>query len=347
MLKISVASLRRIDGIQLTGRHAWPDELTNAARAYAREPDASRRGALRSEQHKAAEYLVSLQEKLGFSYVTDGGFGLKDDFIPYIEKVKGVEGGKGQINQQPGTRNEYYFIPIVTGKLEPEGGVYEEYLLTDALPKAAKKKLIIASPLSLALASQATSYSRKVDLLYDFADIQKREVAAQSAHYDYFQLTESFSGDDRFSAEVTRDVMSAFRYSLDRIFKGTGVRSAVYFSSGNAIDVIPFALDSRVTDVGFDFNTYGYEELGGKIEKNLILGLQNITRKLPENLLADEPKRLAAQAREVLSKFGVEDGAEVFLGQSQGSDGLQTYPQAIKRDENLSKAFELLRGESK
>ncbi|MDE1855290.1 MAG: hypothetical protein KGH57_03170 [Candidatus Micrarchaeota archaeon] len=335
---------QRINGIQLTGRHAWPDALTNAARAYAREPNAEKQETLKSEQRKAAEGLVALQHELGFSYVTEGGFALKDDFIPYIERLKGVEGGEGQINQQPGTRNQYYFRPFVTGKLHADGEVYSDYTLTDAIPRTYKRKLILPSPLSLALASESSAYSSRINLLYDFAEVQKKEIERFSEHYDSIHLNEGFATDERFAGNVNTDLLSAFKSNLDKIFRGRSIRSAVHFYAGDARRLIPWVLDSKVTDIGFDFNT-DLTRIGEHLDKNLILGLQNITRKLPENLLAEEPKRLAIRTNEVLDKLKIADGVEIFLGQSQGSDGLQTYPQAVRRDESLSKAFRILTGD--
>lgn len=334
----------KVSGIQLTGRHAWPDELTGAARVYAREPNEKNLEALKAGQRDAARKLAALQVKLGFSYVYEGGFGLKDDFVPYIEKVGGIGGGKGQINQQPGTRNQYYFIPFINGKLHSDGRIFSDYLLTGELPEGRKKKVTLISPLSFALASESTQYSGLVDLLYDFSEIQRREIEQLSKSYDYIQLNESFASDERFSKKLTKDLLVAFGDRLDRSFKGLGVRSAVFCFAGDAKSIAPVVIDSKITDIGFDFNT-SYAKIEVDIDKNLILGQQNVTRKLPDDLLADEPGRLAAKAKEALASIHLRDGAEVFLGQSQGSDGLQTYPQAIKRDENLSAALRLLRGE--
>ncbi len=334
----------RVKGIQLTGRHAWSDEQTNAARAYAREPNSQKLEELRTAQRRAAEEFGQLQARLGFAYATDGGFRLKDDFTPYVEKVAGVGGGQGQINRQPGTRNAYYFTPIVSSKLQSDAVILDEYLYPAAIPAPLKKKLILASPLSFVLAAEGTGYSNQVELLYDFSDVQSRAIRAHASEYQYVQLNESFSTDERFARGVTKDLLSAFRDCLDKTFADLPVRSAVYFSSGNAKDILPVVLGTKVTDIGFDFNTR-HQEIDATIDKNVILGLQNVTRKLPENLLAEEPRRLADNARSVLASLRITDRSEIFLGQSQGSDGLQTYPQAVRRDENLSAAFRLIRGE--
>jgi methionine synthase II (cobalamin-independent) len=339
---------KQVTGIQLTGRHAWPDEQTSAARAYARESNPEKLAAFASEQKRSAESLARLQVELDFSYVTDGGFALQDDFVPYIKGVPGVTGAEGKINQQPGTRNQYYFIPMITEKLSAPYSLLEEYLMPDVIPGTAKKKLTLLSPLSFALAAELSpetpAYSDRIALLNDFATIQGWAIHAIASNYDYIQLNESFATDERFSGMVTKDMLSAFRDSLNKIFEGLPVRSSIYFSSGDATALIPAALESKVTDIGFDFNTPASSVLQ-TIDKNLILGLQNVAGKLPEDLLKEEPQRLAERTKEVLSTIDIRNGAEIFLAQSQGSDGLQTYPQALRRDTNISKAFELIRSE--
>ncbi len=337
---------RSITGIQLSGRHAWPDSQSNAARAYAREPTEEKLAVLKSTERRAAGELSALQVRLGFSYVTDGGFGFKDDFLPYIERVPWIGGGEGRISQHPGARNLYYFIPLVNERLErqPDGAVLEGYIMPDAIPRPARRKLTLASPLALALASETKVYADTSDLLYAFAEIQRRELQRLAPKYDYVQLNESFAADGRFSERVTRDVVSAFRASLDRIFDGLQVRSAVYFSAGDSARLVQAALDTKLTDVGFDFNT-PYRALEGIFDKNLLLGLQNVNRKLPEELLAAEPAQLAQRVKGAIAAMQVSDRSDIFLTQSQGSDGLQTYPQALRRDENLSAAAVLLRGD--
>jgi hypothetical protein len=103
-------------------------------------------------------------------------------------------------------------------------------------------------------------------------------------------------------------------------------------------------VDTAVTDIGFDFNTPSRSASRIPIPKNVILGLQNTTRKLPADWLDREPRELASRAKEYVETLTLGGESNVVLSPSQDYDGLQTYPQAKRRLENLAKAVSLLGG---
>jgi methionine synthase II (cobalamin-independent) len=328
-------------GGQLTGRFAWPAEVIDAARKYTRERTDENLESLETARRRAAKEIVSLQTSLGFNYVTDGGVGFLDAFTPYAEGVEGVS-SEGNIDKYPGTRNSYYHTPVVRHALKG-GSAVEEHLFTKEV-SVERKKAILPSPASLALASENAYYPDLEELMAAFAKVLGEDVRRlESAGYKLIQLTECFLTVDRFAKRVRRGFSGAFADSVDVVFKGFGGRSCVYFHSGDASALLPKVLKTGVTDVGFDFNTQPQAVSGTRIAKNLVLGLQNATRKLPDDWLDREPATLASRAREYQKALRLGSDQEVFLAPSQDYDGLQTYPQAKRRLENLANAASALK----
>jgi methionine synthase II (cobalamin-independent) len=331
----------KFTGGQLAGRFAWPAEVIDAARKYTREKTTENLKSLENARRAAAREIVSFQVSLGFDYVTDGGVGFLDIFTPYAGGVKGVSSG-GNIDKYPGTRNSYYHTPVVRKALKG-GSAVEDHLYTGEI-KVGKKKAILPSPASLALASENSYYPDLEELMAAFAKVLREDVRRLgSAGYELIQLDECFLTVDRFSRKVGRGFVAAFADSVDAVFKGFRKRSCVYFHSGDASALLSKVLDTSITDVGFDFNTLPKAASRTRIGKNLILGLQNTTRKLPLDWLDREPGVLTSRAREYGKALRLGKESEVFLSPSQDYDGLQTYPQATRRLENLARAASTLK----
>jgi methionine synthase II (cobalamin-independent) len=324
----------------LTGRFAWPAEVVDAARKYTREKTDENLRCLEAARRRAAKETVSLQASLGFEYLTDGGVGFLDTLTPYAEGVEGVSSG-GNIDKYPGTRNSYYHTPVVRKALKG-GSALEEHLYSDEV-NVGKKKAILPSPASLALASENFYYPGLEELMAAFAKVLRNDVRRlESAGYELVQLSECFLTVDRFSRRVGKRFAGAFTDSVDVVFKGFRKRSCVYFHSGDASTLLAKLGRTAVTDVGFDFNTRPQSASRIRIGKNVVLGLQNTTRKLPDDWLDREPGALASRAREYAKALRLGREQEVFLSSSQDYDGLQTYPQARRRLENLAKAASVL-----
>jgi methionine synthase II (cobalamin-independent) len=179
--------------------------------------------------------------------------------------------------------------------------------------------------------------------MLDFSEVLKKDInELASAGYDYVQLTEALLCNRTSTEPVSKDALSTFRDCIQLIFRSFGKRSALYFHSGDASPYLSDFLDLPVTDIGFDFNTPPSTLRGIQFDKNLILGLQNTTRKLPPESLANEPRLLAARSKSVIESLNISDSHEVFVSPSQDFDGVQTYPQAETRIENLANAVRLL-----
>lgn len=328
-------------GGQLSGRFAWPAELIEAGRRYTRESSEGNLRSLEDARRRAAKDVVSLQVSAGFRFLTDGGVGFLDLFTPYSEGLEGV-GSEGNIDKYPGTRNSYYHTPVVKGELKG-GSLIRKHLYTDELA-GGRKKAILPSPASLALAAESPRYPDLRGLMVAFAGVlQEDERQLEELGYDMIQLNECFLTVDRFRKRVHGEFVDSFVESVDRIFRGSRARSCIYFHSGDASDLLAKVVRTRVTDVGFDFHTPPSAASLSSLGKNVVLGLQNTTRKLPEDWLEREPEELAARAKEYLRTLKDGEG-EAVLAPSQDYDGLQTYPQAKRRFENLAKAVSLLGG---
>lgn len=333
--------MSRFAGGQLTGRFAWPAGVIDAARKYTREKTSENLKSLEVARRGAAEEIVSLQASLGFDYVTDGGVGFLDIFTPYAGGVEGVSSG-GNIDKYPGTRNSYYHTPVVRSALKG-GSAIEEHLYTEEV-NVGRKKAILPSPASLALASENSYYPNLEELTAAFAKVLQKDVRQlELAGYELVQLNECFLTVGRFSRRVGKGFTDILADSVDAVFKGFGKRSCIYFHSGDASPLLPKVLETAVTDVGFDFNTPPGAASKIRIGKNVTLGLQNATRKLPDDWLVREPEALVSRAREYMEVLRLGKEQEVFLAPSQDYDGLQTYPQAKRRLENLAKATSTLR----
>jgi len=331
-----------VSGIQLTGRLPWDAALTAAGRKYTREPNDENAAALLAERRRSAAEDVRLQVELGFDFVTDGGVGQTDLFSPYLDAVDGIKKG-GNIDRYPGTRNSYYHVPLVDGKIGPPGAtVKSRFFLGES--EGVKKKAILPSPVAFALACENNHYSDRVGIARDFTALlgeEVRELASEG--YEFVQLTECFLTSPRFATRVTKELKESFAEALDEIFQGYKGRSAVYFHSSDCSELLDQALDSAVTDVGFDFNT-PVTALPPSMSKSLLLGLQNTTRKLPADFLADEVEILAKRFGDLTTELGDWVDGEVWLCPSQDYDGLQTYSQGVARLRNLGGALKALRG---
>ncbi|MBI3858947.1 MAG: hypothetical protein HY296_01710 [Thaumarchaeota archaeon] len=329
--------------MQLTGRFAWPRSLIIAARNYTRETTGENLEALASARRSAAADVIGLQSKLGVDYLTDGGVGVFDVFAPYLNRLRGVK-ETGNIDKYPGTRNSYYHIPIVDGRLGRENSMGEEYLHTSQYPEGTRKKAILPSPAAFALASENSHYGSLEELILDFSEILREDILdLGSRGYDYIQLSDGFLANQRFKHRISRGLVKSLLDGLRVAFDGFRGRSAFYLHSGDASGVLSDLLHSEVTDIGFDFNT-PLENLDGiTVTKNMILGLQNSTRKLPRTLLPKEAEALSGRARDAISALGIGSGAQVYLCPSQDFDGLQTFPQALSRMLNLAEAVRMLR----
>ncbi len=330
-----------VEGVQLSGRFAWGPGLTAAARRYTREPNAGNARELTGARERAVSEFISLQTDLGLEFLTDGGLARQDLFSPYLASVDGVREA-GNIDRYPGTRNSYYHIPQVNGRIRPAGSAVEETVSRSGLPPGRKSKAILPSPLSFALACENTFYSGREKILRDFCEVLREEVSAlASAGCRYIQVTECFATDPRFKGKATSAMVQELLEGLERVFEGFGGRSALYFHSGDCSEMLPKVIESGLTDVGFDFNTPVRKVRGLALEKNLLLGVQDTTRKLPHELLELEPRLLADSARKSLSYLGLSN-AKAVLCPSQDYDGLQTYSQAVTRLRNLAKAYGML-----
>ena len=330
-----------IKGGQLTGRISWTPGLTEAARRYTREKTEENRAGLESAKLDAAREAVALQSSYGFEFVTDGGTGVVDIFTPYAEGLEGVSSG-GNIDKYPGTRNSYFHTPVVTGEIRPKA-VASRFILTSAL-EWRNKKAILPSPAALSLASEDSHYHSLEELMLAYTEVLREDVRDLAASgFGFIQLTECFINNPRFARASAR-LAPRFGECVERVFQGFRGASCVYFHSGDAAPFLPALEDAGVNTLGFDFNTDPSAARGGLDGKHLILGVQNSTRKLPGGWLEDEPAVLAARAREYVKQLGVGEGAEVFLAPSQDYDGLQTYPQAKRRLDNLARAIRILGG---
>lgn len=330
---------RSVSGIQLTGRLPWDAALTAAGRKYTREPNEQNAEELFEERRRSAAQAVSLQVELGFEFVTDGGAGETDLFSPFLEGIGGVKKG-GNIDRYPGTRNCYYHVPLVEGKIRP-GDTNRD--LTRYFPErqGLRKKAILPSPLAFALACENEVYSDRAEIARDFAGLLTDEVKALSKEgIEFVQLTECFATSPRFASRMTDELTATLGDSLDVIFEGFRGRSAIYFHSADCSPLLEEALESGVTDVGFDFNT-PTEAIGGASEKNILLGVQNTTRKLPPDFVSDEVAILTDRFRDLKGALSNSQG-EVWLCPSQDYDGLQTHSQAMVRLRNLGGAFRAL-----
>lgn len=330
-----------IRGGQLTGRLSWTPGLTEAARRYTREKTEENLAGLESAKLEAAREAVALQSSYGFEFVTDGGAGVVDVFTPYAEGLEGVGSG-GNIDKYPGTRNSYFHTPVVTGEIRPKA-VAARFLVTSAL-EGKNKKAILPSPAALSLASEDSHYRSPEELMLAYAEVLREDVRDLAASgFGFVQLTECFINNPRFAKAAAR-LAPRFGECVERVFQGFRGASCVYFHSGDAAPFLPALEDAGVTTLGFDFNTDPSAARGALEGKGAILGLQNSTRKLPGEWLDEEPVVLAARAREYVNRLGLGEGAEVFLAPSQDYDGLQTYPQAKRRLDNLARAIRILGG---
>ena len=329
-----------VSGIQLTGRLPWDAALTAAGRKYTREPNEENTAALLEERKRSAAEAVRLQVELGFDFVTDGGVGQTDLFSPYLDAVDGIKKG-GNIDRYPGTRNSYYHVPLVDSKIGLNVASAKSRFLLRGIG-GLKKKAILPSPVAFALVCENNHYSDRAEIARDFAALLREEVRELAREgYEFIQLTECFLTSPRFATRVTDELKDIFAGALDEIFQGYKGRSAVYFHSSDCSELVDRVLESGVTDFGFDFNT-PVTTLPRSVGKNLLLGLQNTTRKLPPDFLANEVEILGARFRDVRNELGDRVKGEVWLCPSQDYDGLQTYSQGVGRLRNLGGAFKAL-----
>ena len=325
---------------QLSGRFPWNKDLVVAARRFTREGTDENKEALSRAQSESAAEAIAAQASLGFEYVSDGGAWAADIFSPYVDGVEGVS-SEGNIDKYPGTRNSYYHTPIVTGKIRPQAPLHERLTLPE-FPTGAKKMAILPSPAAFALSSEDTHYGNLERVASDFSEVLRKDVQVLSkAGYEYVQLNEGFLPNPRFSGRGS-GLANSLKTDLKTVFDGFRGRAGLYFHSGDASRLVPEFMNLGLTDLGFDFNTPLDSVADFRFEENLVLGFQNATRKLPDDLLDREPEILAARFRGASAKLKVAGGKTVAFAPSQDLDGLQTHDQALRRIGSLASAVKLV-----
>lgn len=334
----------KIHSVHLSGRFSWNRDLTLAARRYAREQTDDNFSELTKARKASAKALIEIQLGLGFEYPTDGGFGQLDMFSPYVGEVEGLR-ATGNIDKYPGTRNSYYHTPLVEGKIEAKAAVAPKSLFNAEFPAGCKRKAILPSPVAFALACENTFYPSREEVVRDFSEVLKRDVGALSRlGYGYIQLTDAFMSSRRFAPRVSEGLSNILVESLATIFEGFEGRSCYYFHSDDCSKFLPSILRSGVTDVGFDFNTLLESLSFVDSDKNVVIGVQNAARKLPAEILKEEPELIAWRAAGVAKSLSLSDSCELAVCPSQDYDGLQTYPQALARMRSLAQAVKIAGG---
>lgn len=193
-----------------------------------------------------AKQLVALQEKLGFSSVTDGNLAWQDAFRGIIEASSAFEvGGVTRLFET----NRFYRQPILRGKNpSPDVGALGRVLLLDKIKTKRAKRAILPSPYWLAKATKVENgqtFEAAADTLAEYVNACSKWLEAQGyteLHFNEPLLFYEKGGDTKLAGRLIKTAL-----------KGLRADTTVNFPNGDAGRNLPWAANLPATTIGVDF----------------------------------------------------------------------------------------------
>ena len=241
--------------------------------------------------------LVSLQESLGFDYLSDGQLSLRwqDIFMPFTEGFSGIK--KGPLARWFNT-NTFFYVPVITGEIGSSGGVLLESVEGGAFPPKKPPKVTIPDPLTFSELSNDLYYGSMERLLFAYCDAlvnELRTLAEGGIRYVQF-LSPSLVARFR-AAPLDRDTVSQVGEGIRSALKGTYMESGFHMSFGDASHYLPFIFDSIPTDdLGFDLSETDASEMPSSA-KGVIAGVAD-----GRSSYVEPPNELAKAVSPLLDK---------------------------------------------
>jgi 5-methyltetrahydropteroyltriglutamate--homocysteine methyltransferase len=245
-----VLHMTRFDAF-LTGLHCRSESVVAVTQDWERRRVGRREVDLAIRRD--VDDLVSLQESLGFEYVSDGQMGLRwqDIFTPFTAGFSGVR--KGPLVRWFNT-NTFFYSPVVTGEIRSSGSVLLSSLDRRVLRGGRPVKVSVPDPLTFCELSSDLHYGSREKLLFAYCDALAEELKTLSQEGVKYVQFSSPSLVARFvGAPVDRSTVSQVGEGIRSSLRGTHLRSLYHTYFGDASPYLPFIFDSIPTDdLGFD-----------------------------------------------------------------------------------------------
>lgn len=275
--------------------------------------------------------LISLQEDLGFDYLSDGQLTTtwQDIFRPITLGVKGLK--KGPLVRWFNT-NTFYYVPVVKGPMNTDGE-FVEGKLDGAVVDSGRARVCVPDPITFAEACDDRYYHSRERLIFAYCDGVLRptleKLSGEGVAYVQFSAPGLVA---RFRTEkVGKDELSVVGEGIRSAIRGINLSTGYHTFFGDASPYLPMMFDAIPTDdIGFDLSETDAEEVQGD-GKGVIAGVANARSSYVET-----PRELAARVASLGDRF-----RRVTLAPSAD---LQYVPRSVADEKlrSLSRARRLL-----
>jgi 5-methyltetrahydropteroyltriglutamate--homocysteine methyltransferase len=258
---------------QLAGLHSRSEELIELTRAYDRGQAEWSQVSNRLDQE--TRHIISLQEKLGFEYISDGALAWQDPLRPLTRALDGVTYGT-RYSRWFDT-NTFYQKPVVTGKISAKDSQLDNFVRADLLPGGKKWKVTLPGPYTFSELSENRHYPDKIELILSIAraehDLIKKLAKIKVS---LVQLSEPclVYRPYREDQPSTLELETAL-HALTLVSQGSPAKVSIQTYFGDVSPVLANLLDLPVDGVGFDLYETDYSTLNIKTSKRVILGISD------------------------------------------------------------------------
>lgn len=292
-------------GCYVTGILPRPRELIETTRAYDRKKINKEQleRAFKENTIKVIEAQVSAK----LSYITDGMLKWQDLLRPFTENLKGVKVGA---LARWFNNNTFYRKPVVLEELQREKDItlemtYMEYLLSNLPWKA-----VLPAPYTFARLSENNFYKSETELLFKYAKILREEIKSLAEKgFNYIQLSEPALVYNPFRKPISKDTLVNVKNALETAVKGVKAKICLQTFFGDFAQILPYALDFPVDDLGIDLYETNLEKIKEyAFDKGVALGLVDARNSLVEN-----ERELTAVAKEIIEAIYPSKIRDVFI----------------------------------
>ncbi len=207
-------------------------------------------GAVARQIHQDTQQIIQLQKKSGLDFVIDPQFSLFYLFQPFAEQVRGVTPGP---QENWFNNNVFYWRPQIHGPLEIQTGFTEKYLQGDLLPKDGTAMVILPSPYTLLMLSDASGYASRIDALTNLAEV----VHAEAQHLVFhgigrIQYDEPAIVVKQSLGSLTQEDLNLLARGMEICGRVAGATTSLHTYFGDAGPILPFLMSLPVDCIGID-----------------------------------------------------------------------------------------------
>src|SRR5712692_2457292 len=330
-------------GACILGKYPRSDLSGEAAKKYQASPSEENGDALEGAYRDDSRLLIRLQKEAQMSPIVDGSLPWDDFLKPYTENLEGVK--VGGIERWYET-NTFYFTPIITERVKGNGPILPKYTRIDDL-KASQRPwaVTIISPYTFAHLSKNLHYSATDELMFDIAAAQAEDLRtlAEAGCSQVYVFDPEPVVRESLGLHQSGDEIDQWKEAIRTLLKKSGMQSGLFLAYGNASGILADLMDFPVDYLGFDLARTPAESLGQlKFTKGLMLGALYSDISLQEDLLREEPSKIAGSIQSIAES--IESSDMIYVTPNHELSTVTTRTEADRRLGNLGQAVRILKG---